>query len=180
MGSRSDCGRSQWRHGLEASYSPSSQWIKTSRTTFRAGSFPQDQSRQYSSPKNDSTQRVCNIALCGVATSAHFLSRSMSRRHSSAATFVMCARGVLAVNLAQLIIMTDIPSIGKISSSEITTVVCKEASERGPCGTCADNQNIDIRHVEVSDRSWFHHQRSVLKIGEPSAEAIGTYIVPRL
>jgi hypothetical protein len=72
----------------------------------------------------------------------------------------MCARGVLAANLAQLISMTDIPSIGKSSSSEITTVACKEASERGPCGTRANNQNIDIRHVEVSE---FHHERSVLK-----------------
>jgi hypothetical protein len=65
--------------------------------TARWGSFPQEYILANSSPAMLLHHLVCCMDYPFTATFWHSSSRPMSRRHSRAAIFVMCARGVLAV-----------------------------------------------------------------------------------
>ena len=82
IGSKSVCGRSTCRQGDAASYSP-----------FRSGWLPHEWILANSSPAIVRHQRVCCIQSPDVAFFMHSASRPISRKHSNAAGFVMCARG---------------------------------------------------------------------------------------
>ena len=100
--------------------------------TARAGSFPQEYMRANSSPVMLRHHRVCCIEPRGTATFKHASSSPMSRRHSIAAAFVMCARGVSAVLgvAASMIPFSPIEvQHGSSSLCELHTILCKEAGQ---------------------------------------------------
>jgi len=81
------------------------------KLTWRLGSLPQEYVLAYSSPAILLHQRVCAIHVApSAAASIQASSRPMSRRHSRAAAFVMCAHGVSAVVAASPIIMPFRPA----------------------------------------------------------------------
>jgi hypothetical protein len=88
---------------------------------------------------------VCCIEPRGTATFKQASSSPMSRRHSSAAMFVICARGVSAVWGVAASMMPFIPVQVEHKPSLvgiIFTIVCKKAGQRRARRTCPYNQKI--------------------------------------
>ena len=90
--------------------------------TLRAGSLPQEYALATSSPAMLRTHLVCSIPSLGAACLIHSSSSPRSRKHSSAAIFVMCALGVVAH-----------PGVAPIIIPFIAYVVRKHANE-APAG----------------------------------------------
>ena len=113
--------------------------------TAREGSFPHEYILANSSPAILRHHLVCCIQSPFTATLIHSSSRPISRKHSSAAMFVICARGVSAV-LGVAASIRPLSPMYRVNPPVITpryprlTMLTKEASQRRASGSSSNNK----------------------------------------